>query len=378
MKTFIKLFLSLSLVLTPQIGWTNDTGTTQLQTEKQAVEEARKQAQTVIYSIETLKSGLVTADLNQLDAVAGGALVVRLGAEISVRFKTAVELFVHVAKSKNIPEEEKQKLSMDLLEAIGDLYLITARHHRDDPLNMNYAKKATVWDYIKGTLKEFGKIPGDLWLSPKLKRNNDGTVSQSAADWNGASADDKRIPWFWDRMVRNYVTNDNILTLQNAQLEIGELPDTKVDGGFRYVIFVKKKENGNDLAQVERAYQIRKSRVVPHMAVFGSLVGAAVVWAFSGFDYIGMFSGDYSAGNVRVVDAITFGLLGAVALVKTATASFTSMPPMKRLIEMVMDPSKKHEISKLSEPLTSRIFGLKKQMETAKGQVACKLSVTGL
>lgn len=374
MKTFIKLFLSLTIALAPMSGWANDP----VKTQQQAADEARRQANTVIYSVESLKSGLVVADLNQLDAVAGGALIVRLGAEIAVRFKTAVDLFVHVAKSTTIPEEEKQKLTLDLLEAIGDLYLISARHHRDDPLDMNYSKKPKISDYILKTLKEFGKIPGDMWVSPKLKTKADGTVSQDPKDWNGGNADNKRVPWFWDRMVRNYVTNENTLALQNAQLEIGELPDTKVDGGFRYVIFVKKKENGNDLAQVERAHEIRKSRVIPHMAVFGTLVGAAVVWAFSGFDFIGMVSQDYSAGNVRVVDAIAFGLLAAIGLVKSATASFTSIAPMKRLIEMVQDPTKKHEISKLSEPLSSRILGLKKKMEIAKGQVACKLSVDGL
>jgi hypothetical protein len=381
MKTFIKLLLSLTLAVAPLQGWSQDASVSPEQIQKKATEEAQKQARTVIYSIESLKSGLVVADINQLDAVAGGALIVRLGAEISVRFKTALELFVHVAKSKNIPEEEKQKLSMDLLEAIGDLYQITARHHRDDPLSTEYLKKPTVVEYILRTLKEFANIPGDLWVSPKLKRNDDGTVSQDRKSWNGGNADDKRVPWFWDRIVRNYVTNLNSIELQKALKEAGELAETKVDGGLRQLIYVKIKEGKPEdraYADVERAKFRRESRIVPHAAVFGTLLGAAVVWSYTGFDFIGMFSGDYSAGNVRVVEFITFGLLSAVALVKSATASFNSIPPMKKLIEMVKDPSQNHEISKLSLPLTGRILGLRKKMEAAKGQVACKLSVSGL
>lgn len=341
--------------------------------ETAAVQQAVDQSKVVIYSIENVTSGLVIEDLKQLNRVAGGALTIKLAAEISVRFQTAMELLTHIIKSKDIPEEKKQALVDPLAEAIGDLFMFTIRHHRDDPLKMNYAKAPDVWDLLKRTGIEFLNIPSDVFgVSPKIKRNADGSVSQQ---WNGANADDKRVMWFWDRIVRNYISREAIQSFQKAAMEIGDMPDSKEDGAFRALIYVKKKENGNDLADVERALAIRKSRVVPHLAAFGSLVGAGVLWTFGGFDFIGMFSGDYSAGNVRVVDTIVFGVLSAVALAKTATASFGSIPPMKRLIEMAMEPGKKHEFSKMSLPLTARIAGLKKKMDAARGQVACKLSV---
>lgn len=365
-----------SLILSASVAFAGNDNLTPKQAA--AVKEAAEQVKVVVYSLENVTNGTVVEDLKKMVVKSGGALTMDAAAEIAQRFTTGLQLLVHIIKSKDIPEEKKADFVDPLGEAIGDLFMVTMRHHGDDPLAMDYAKRIGVLGFLKRTMFEFGRIPSDLWLSPKKIKDpqvthaEDGTLQY---EWNGANVDGKRVFKFWDRMLRNHIGREMILDFQKAAMEIGDMADTKEDGAFRALIYVKKKQDGNDLADAERAYALRMGRLLPHVAVLGSVVGAAVVWAFSGYDFIGASSGDPSNGNVRVVDAMAFGFIGAIGFVKSLTMSWGTIPPLKRLIEMAKEPAHKHKFSRIYWPLSEKINLLRKKMQESRGQVACKLSV---
>lgn len=329
--------------------------------DAQTLSKYEKKVGEVVFSLENIKNGSVLDSFDQGNLMAAEAMSVMVAAEISERILAASELIVLIDRDKNLSEKQKVDLVRKIGVRLADLYMIVIRHHGDDELDSLEDKSGVLTKYTKKTLKEMKNTFTQLLGFPK-------------------TAEGKRIPIVWDRMIREYVSQSANIDMQKMMLALAENSESVINDRMRMVFDVppEEKERPTEMGTAEKALYVRQDRLTAHYTVLATIGLSTLTYLtiFPGVDYVGAMVGYYDVTPVYS-DAIAAGVATFIGLVRSASGSFKAIPGIKRLLEIIRKPEIPHEASKMNLPLLAKALRVQKKMEEARKAVlsgrSCKV-----
>lgn len=314
--------------------------------------EMKENVKQIVYSLDNVRNGLIAKDIMQLEGAAGGGLSVSVAAEIAERFQTAVELLKYIAMDKTMTQEEKRPMINDLGSAVGKVFIVVMRDHGFDELNPQDNRMHPAVKFAAQGAREFARTFTDVVRFE-------------------ASANNEKVSRVKDRLMGELLGQEMIITLQQLIKTMGDIPDDRADDALRRMLVIE----GNDPEKqgvAQMSLRVRESRQLGYAGAFTIMGGMAALWTIFPLDYVGTMS-EYSEVTAKLSDYISFGVLGAMAIFKKSTASFATVPGLKRLISITKDPKAEGEFSRLKLPLMTRVLGLKKKLDLARQKVRCNV-----
>ncbi|OQW50250.1 MAG: hypothetical protein A4S09_00200 [Proteobacteria bacterium SG_bin7] len=311
-------------------------------------EQLRKDSATLIYSLKNVQNGLVPKDIQELDKQAGGYLSVQLAAEIAERISASIDL-IHEIKRSDLSSKEKADMIDSVGSELGALFMTSVRHHGDDELDPKLNKDPIFVQYGKKATLELINTVKDLFHFPA-------TIDGNSHIWK-----------IKERMYREYISQTAVIKFQKLMSELGQNPNDPDFKALKFLLAVpdSKKEHENDLGNVEKALLVRQNRLSAHYTVLGTIGFGAFMWTLFPVDWAGIMVG-YDMVTPRISDFITYSTFTLLALIRQATGAFGTIPGLKRLIEIIKDPSKTDVFSTLKLPLFAKIMRIEKKVEAER------------
>lgn len=180
-----------------------------------------------------------------------------------------------------------------------------------------------------------------------------------------------------ERLVRDLLGQDITIAAQEMLKNVGDISGERADDALRWLFYIpnEKKQDAEDLGKAGQALKIRNGRKIDHKAAMLTLLGLSVVWTVMPVDFVGSLT-EYTEATVKISDLLAFSSIGAIALIKKATASFNVIQLLDRLIEIVKNPNSNLTVSKMNVSLMSRLLQMDKKYQLALQKVGAeKLSV---
>ena len=150
-----------------------------------------------------------------------------------------------------------------------------------------------------------------------------------------------------ERLVRDLLGQDITIAAQEMLKNVGDISGERADDALRWLFYIpnEKKQDAEDLGKAGQALKIRNGRKIGHKAAMLT---------------------------VKISDLLAFSSIGAIALIKKATASFNVIQLLDRLIEIVRNPNSNLTVSKMNVSLMSRLLQMDKKYQLALQKVGAE------